>query len=101
MTDDLTTHVGVTADGDLVEVHDPGSTGHQIDKMHAILSVDDDGEGIVGFNSSMGWMPMVAAERAVIDKMLPLAQEMSTVTKRRMVVVEFSTRTVLSEIQPE
>jgi hypothetical protein len=98
---DLTTHIGVGDDGELVEVHDPGSTGHQIDKMHAILSVDHDGEGIVGFNTPDGWIPMVAADRRVIDKMKDLAQQMSNVTRRKMVVVEFSTRTVIDTIEPD
>ncbi len=92
-------HYGITPEGNLVEVRDPGTSGHQMDVMHAIVTVDEEGgESIMGVKTASGWMPLVAESLDVIEKMVPIAQQMVDVTggKVSMHVVEYSQRRVLS-----
>lgn len=72
-----------------------------IDQMFAFIAVDDDGEGITGFKGPMGWMPMVGADMARIDSFREIAQELSNVSGKRIVIAKFDSRTDLEVIEPD
>jgi len=71
-----------------------------IDKIYAFVAEDSgpQDEGITGFNSSMGWMPMVAADRARVDSLIPIAKEIAAATGKKIKLLEFSVRSELMTI---
>lgn len=72
-----------------------------IDTVHAYIAVDETGEGITGFVGADGrWLPMIAADRARIESLRPVAQDIANVTGKRIVLAEFSVRTDIEYIEP-
>lgn len=67
----------------------------RIDEMYAFVSQDDDGEGIVGFKTPDGWMPMVAADMARVESLKPMAEKLAV--GMRIALVRFSTREVIQQ----
>ena len=80
----------------------PPNTMPRINKIWAFLSVDDDGnEGVIaapipGFAS----VPLIAADEARLASLTPLAETLAKLTGRKIVLVEFATRTDVREIKP-
>jgi len=74
----------------------------RVDEVFAFLSIDpkDGNEGITGYRTPDGWLPLLCADKARVDSMRGLAQEMSTATNARMKLVRFSLREDLEEIVP-
>lgn len=72
-----------------------------IDTIHAYIAVDDEGEGITGFAGPDGrWMPMLAADEDRIKSLRPMAQELATLTGKRIVLAKFSVREDMEYIEP-
>jgi hypothetical protein len=92
-------HIGITPEGQIVEVHDHGSTGSSIEKIYAIVSIDKDGgEGIIAARLQDSWVPMVASDLKMIEAFTPIALEMVKVADATAQIVEFSTRRVVRKI---
>jgi hypothetical protein len=74
----------------------------RIDEMYAFVTVDpaDHTEGIIGFNTPTGWMPMVGADTARVEYLVPLAQEMATSLGTPIHVLRFTVREEVMEITP-
>jgi len=72
-----------------------------IDTMFAFIAVDDEGEGITGFKSPMGWMPMVGADMDRVEQFKPLAQQLSNTSGKRIVIAQFTTREDLEILEPD
>lgn len=72
-----------------------------IDRMFAFISVDEEGEGIIGFQSPMGWMPMVGADEARIESLRPLAQRVANAGGKKVVLACFEQRTDLEILEPD
>ena len=73
----------------------------QISEIYAFIAEDSgpDDEGVVAFNpGGRGWMPMVAADRARVDSLRPMAAAIAKTTGQKIHLVRFSTREVLEEI---
>jgi len=48
----------------------------KITELYAFVSKDKDGnEGLLGFRSHEGWMPMVGADVERVESLIPLANE--------------------------
>lgn len=71
-----------------------------IDEMFAFIAIDDGGEGITGFKSPMGWMPMVGADMDRIEQFKPIAQALSNDSGKRIVIAKFSIREDLEILEP-
>lgn len=71
----------------------------RIDTITAYIALDHDGtEGVVSWQAPDGThMPLVAADEARADALLPIAQAISRATGTRVSKVRFSTRDVLVE----
>lgn len=93
-------HIGVGEDGDLVEVHDPGSQGYVIEKIFAIVAIDEEGgEGIMARRTDMGWMPLISSNQEGIETFIEIAQKMIDIAPgSRAQVIEFGSRRVIKEI---
>lgn len=74
---------------------------NSIDTVHAFIGVDHDGEGIAAFLGPDGvWMPMVAADPERIKHLRPIAQDIATISGKRLVLAKFSVREDLEVINP-
>lgn len=65
----------------------------KIDEIFAFITTDDQGnEGICGFLSNLGWIPMVGADQAAIDKLKPMAKKITQETGKQIEICRFSKR---------
>lgn len=72
----------------------------KIETIHAFISVDEKGdEGVCGFMSGQGWMPMVCADEARVNSLRQLAKKMSKETKMQIKLIRFSVREDLEIIK--
>lgn len=62
---------------------------------------DPDDEGITAFKGGGTWMPMVGADEARMISLKKKAQEIANITRQKITLVKFSTKTVLETIEPE
>jgi hypothetical protein len=75
----------------------------RIDEIFAFIVTDTDGtEGVAAFLApkSGGWMPMVAADRARVDSLMPMARDLARHGGVTIRLTRFSTREILEEIKP-
>jgi len=75
----------------------------KVTEMWAFLAVGpkDGDEGIPAFLASDGvMMPLVCADKARIESLRPIAQEIATATKVPIVLARFSVRENVEEIKP-
>ncbi len=71
----------------------------RIDEMFAFIVQDDNGdEGICGFKSPIGWMPMVGADMKRMESLMPMARELSLSTPNPIKLVKFNVRQELETI---
>lgn len=71
----------------------------RVDRLYAFLSVDEDGnEGLCAAPLNGMTMPLIAADRARMESLVPVAQELARLSGRKVRLVEFSTRTELCVI---
>lgn len=77
--------------------------GFRITSLHAICAIDpdNDSEGIGGFMSRNGPIPMIASDKVRLDQLEALAQEMANQDGMSFRVVRFSMREDLKEILPQ
>lgn len=61
---------------------------------------DDKGEGVVGFRSTEGWMPLVCADLLRVDSLRKIAQDIANQTNREIRVLRFSEMEVVETISP-
>jgi len=69
----------------------------KIDQIYAFVSVDpeDQNEGIIAMNMNGTAMPLIAADKARLKSMRPIAQETAIRSKTRVMCLKFSSRTEL------
>lgn len=74
-----------------------------IEEMFAFVVVDDDGtEGIIGQrNADGGWMPLVGADMARVESLIPYAQTCADAIGKPVQVLRFSIRDELQIIEPK
>jgi len=66
----------------------------KITTLTAFVAIDpeDGDEGVMGFKTNNGWIPLVCADEARIKQMLPIAEKISTETGTKYRILQFSTR---------
>jgi len=76
------------------------NTMPRINKIWAFLSVDKDGnEGVCAAPApGVGCLPLIAADMARVDSLMPVAQMLARMSGMTIKLVEFSVRTELKEI---
>jgi len=77
--------------------------GNKINSVYVFISEDKDGdEGICAFHTaSFGWMPMVAANKEILESLRPIAKDLATVQKSKIKLIELNRRTDLEVISGE
>lgn len=73
-----------------------------IDEMYAFVQTDpkDQTEGVIGFHTTDGWLPMVGADTARVEYLRPVAQEIATAMGREVRIIRFTVREEIEVIQP-
>lgn len=83
-----------------MKVHAPPNT-HEIFEVWAVLSVDDNGEGICGADVNGKWMALVTSEEHLaLNVLIPTARALAKSTGRKLKVVKFIAREEIEECLP-
>lgn len=72
----------------------------RITEMYAFI-VEDTGpedEGVVGFRTSTGWIPLVGADMKRVESLRPLARQIGMDMDKKVKLVHFTNREDLEEI---
>jgi hypothetical protein len=83
-----------------VEVHAPPNYLGRIDRLWAFLSVDDGGEGVMAAPIGDMTLPLVAADRARVDSLIPMARKLATFFGKPIRLAKFDRRTDVEIYQP-
>jgi len=71
----------------------------KIEQMFAFIATDEKGdEGVCGFKGGDGWIPMVGADMAMVDKLRPIARMTAISTKTPIKLCVFTKREEVEEI---
>lgn len=63
-----------------------------IQTVHLIVAEDETGEGLMAHYTPQGWMPLVAADPARLQSLIPIAQMISKRTGKPFRVIRMSVR---------
>lgn len=69
-------------------------------EMYAFVAADSLGEGLVGFQTPSGMMPMVGADMARVEDLKILAKDIAGSSGRKIRLIKFSQRTEVEEFRP-
>lgn len=73
----------------------------RIDELYAFVTKDEDGnEGIAGFLSPDGWMPLIGADMNRVHSLMSMAKEIAKNTNIEMTLCVFSCRADKETIKP-
>ena len=66
----------------------------KIEQIYAFIAEDTgpDDEGVTGFATGMGWMPMVGADIDRIESLKPIAQQIAKSTGKKIKLIKFTNR---------
>lgn len=65
----------------------------RITEIYAFISKDKEGhEGIMGFNSPNGWMPMIGADIERVDQLVPIADKIAGMSGQKYEIRYFTQR---------
>lgn len=81
-------------------VYDPGNN-YKISEIFAFISTDNDGnEGVCGYSTKAGMLPMIGADMARIETLRPMAKALAGMTKKKIQLIKFKVREDLEVIEP-
>lgn len=65
-----------------------------ITKVTAFVAIDpnDGDEGVIGFKTDNGWLPLICADEDRIKQMFPIAEKLRTDTGQDYSIIQFSVR---------
>lgn len=69
-----------------------------VNEMYCFVAENDQGEGIMGFRSHQGWVPMVGMDMARVKALYPIAKQVSAAAKCEFKVLKFSNREDITEL---
>lgn len=70
-----------------------------IKEVWAYIAIGEDGEeGVCGFRSTQGWMPMVCADEARVKSFRPIAEKIARDSDKTITLARFTVRTDLETI---
>jgi len=67
----------------------PEKNTFKITELWAFVSSDEGGEGIVGKQMGPWMMPLIAADKARFDQLMPLAKELQKTLTKKVKVLRF------------
>jgi hypothetical protein len=71
----------------------------KIKTVTAFVAIDenDGDEGVMAFFDGAGWMPLICADEARIQSMLPLAKDVCRRSRKKFRIIQFTTREDVTE----
>jgi hypothetical protein len=88
-------------DNPSLALHSPPNHLGRIDQIWAFLSVDDGGEGVCGLTvGGDAMLPMVAADKRIVETMIPHAVELATVSGKPVRLAKFTKREDMQIYRP-
>lgn len=72
----------------------------KLDKLFCFMSEDENGEGVCGFKTEEGWMPMVGGDMQRVNSLTEMAQYISNRTGKPIHLLEFDARKHVKTILP-
>jgi len=81
---------------------DPNNRGLRIDSMWVFISCDETGEGVCAapLMGPGSLIPMIAADEARLQSLLPIARAIAAQTNKTIKLVRFTTREEIQTIIP-
>ena len=73
----------------------------KIEKIYVFVADNDGKEGIVGANAPTGIIPLISSIEDDLEDLRKHAVAAANHTKKSMILVEFSARTVIEILHPE
>lgn len=74
----------------------------KIEKLYCFMIIDKDGdEGICGFKTDEGWMPMVGADLERMDSIEIIAKSIANSMNETIFLLEFTDRKEIKQIKPD
>jgi hypothetical protein len=84
-----------------MRLHNPGNHLLRIDALWAFVSTDADGnEGLCAAPLQGMTMPMIAADEKRLASLIPMAEQLATISGMTIRLVKLSTREELREFRP-
>ncbi len=73
----------------------------KITEMYAFIAEEGpEDEGIIAMIVGDKWMPMLGADMKRMESLRPIAQNVATITGKKIILAKFTTRTNMEEIKP-
>ena len=63
-----------------------------IDEVFLFVTEGTEGEGLIGQRMGDSWIPFVCADRARLESLRPLAEEIAKATKKKVKLIRYSAR---------
>jgi hypothetical protein len=74
----------------------------RISVVHAFTCIGDDGdEGVVAFQTPLGWMPMIGADPTRLAQLEPIAKDMASRLGKQITLKRFSQMETVGTYEPE
>jgi len=74
----------------------------KVEQVYAFISVGDEGEGIIGqtvpMAGQMVFMPFVCADKARMESLKPMAEEINKRTGQKIKIIKFTNRKEIGRI---
>lgn len=72
----------------------------KIEKLYCFIAENEIGEGVTGFHTGQGWMPLIGADMKRIDDLIIIAQNIANQTGDKITLCEFTLRTERLVLRP-
>jgi hypothetical protein len=80
----------------MITVIDPKNT-HVADEMYALISRDEDGEGLCGLGQSHP-MPLIFVDPTLIPKVIGIAEQMKQYSDKKLFLCKYKRTEIVKEI---
>ena len=85
--------------GDIMNIYDIPGNQEIMDDLYVVLSKDNNGEGIVSMITPDGAMPLVFGHKRLLDKIMPIVEQIAKDTGQTLIICKFQKIQVLKEIK--
>ncbi len=69
-----------------------------MDELFLFVAEDEEGEGLIGQRIGDQWIPFVCADKARLNSLRPMAENIARESGKKIKLIKFTTRTELEVI---
>ncbi len=70
----------------------------RMDELFLFVAEDEEGEGLIGQRIGDQWIPFVCADKARLNSLRPMAENIARESGKKIKLIKFTTRTELEVI---